>query len=175
MFATLIHVQVTDLQKTVIGKILPNHLVRRSCCRLDRAGILFLSFSFRRKRMFFITWTRNGILMINRSSSFPFASRKNHGSFILPTSQIKTKRKFNIFFYQTTLLTLCSFNAVNGGWSSWFVSTPCNVTCGSGKEELNRTCTNPEPKHGGNPCNGVSHKEQKCTRKPCPSKKMSSL
>ncbi|XP_067056576.1 coadhesin-like isoform X2 [Acropora muricata] len=57
---------------------------------------------------------------------------------------------------------------VNGGWSSWFVSTPCNVTCGSGKEELNRTCTNPEPKHGGNPCNGVSRKEQKCTRKPCP-------
>ncbi|XP_044164585.1 SCO-spondin-like isoform X4 [Acropora millepora] len=57
---------------------------------------------------------------------------------------------------------------VNGGWSSWFVSTPCNVTCGSGKEELNRTCTNPEPKHGGNPCNGVSHKEQNCTRKPCP-------
>jgi len=41
---------------------------------LGRAGILFLSFSFRRKRMFFITWTRNGILMINRSLSFPFAS-----------------------------------------------------------------------------------------------------
>ena len=40
---------------------------------------------------------RNLIIMINQSSSFPFASQKNHGSFILPTSQIKAKWKFNIF------------------------------------------------------------------------------
>ncbi|KAL9972469.1 hypothetical protein ACROYT_G018776 [Oculina patagonica] len=57
---------------------------------------------------------------------------------------------------------------VDGGWSSWFVSTPCNVTCANGTEILSRNCTNPEPKYGGTPCHGAAQKKQACALKPCP-------
>ncbi|XP_020632778.1 SCO-spondin-like, partial [Orbicella faveolata] len=57
---------------------------------------------------------------------------------------------------------------VDGGWSSWSVSTPCSVTCGSGVEILSRTCTNPAPKHGGRSCSGAGRKEQACSKNPCP-------
>lgn len=59
---------------------------------------------------------------------------------------------------------------VDGSWSSWSVSTPCSVTCGSGVEIFSRTCTNPAPKHGGRSCSGAGRKEQACSRNPCPSK-----
>ena len=61
------------------------------------------------------------------------------------------------------------FPTVHGGWTSWSVSTPCSVTCGSGVEVLTRTCTNPAPQHGGTPCQGSSRKDRACTKNPCPS------
>ncbi|XP_068693813.1 SCO-spondin-like isoform X2 [Montipora foliosa] len=65
---------------------------------------------------------------------------------------------------------VCASNPcpVQGGWSSWSVLTPCSVTCGNGTEILSRTCTNPEPKHGGEFCQGDTQKRQVCTQKPCP-------
>ena len=41
---------------------------------------------------------------------------------------------------------------VNGGWSPWSISAPCDVTCGSGIERYNRSCTDPSPEHGGLDC-----------------------
>ena len=58
---------------------------------------------------------------------------------------------------------------VHGGWTGWSVSTLCSVTCGSGVEILSRTCTNPAPKYGGRSCQGDAQKQQRCTKKPCPS------
>lgn len=65
---------------------------------------------------------------------------------------------------------VCASNPcpVQGGWSSWSVLTPCSVTCGNGTEILSRTCTNPEPRHGGEFCQGDTQKRQVCTQKPCP-------
>ena len=40
-------------------------------------------------------------------------------------------------------------SAVNGGWSSW---STCSKACGEGTQS--RTCTNPAPVRGGNPCSG---------------------
>ncbi|XP_027058955.1 A disintegrin and metalloproteinase with thrombospondin motifs adt-1-like isoform X3 [Pocillopora damicornis] len=56
---------------------------------------------------------------------------------------------------------------VNGGWSVWSMSMPCSVSCGNGTKILSRTCTNPEPKHGGTPCTGNTQKIQACVRHPC--------
>ncbi|KAM7440695.1 hypothetical protein ABFA07_010097 [Porites harrisoni] len=57
---------------------------------------------------------------------------------------------------------------VNGGWSSWFVFTPCSVSCGTGMTVLARTCTNPAPRYSGRPCQGPARKGQRCLTKPCP-------
>ena len=65
------------------------------------------------------------------------------------------------------LFSLCYI--VDGSWSSWFVLTPCSVTCGTGVEILSRSCTNPAPKYGGKSCQGDAQKQQVCTKKPCPS------
>ena len=71
-------------------------------------------------------------------------------------------------FSTISMWVLNCYISVQGGWSSWSVLTPCSVTCGNGTEILSRTCTNPEPKHGGEFCQGDTQKRQVCTQKPCP-------
>ncbi|VDI64386.1 Hypothetical predicted protein [Mytilus galloprovincialis] len=64
---------------------------------------------------------------------------------------------------------------IDGQWSgystvSW--NNDCSTTCGVGVETgiKTRTCTNPTPAYGGNPCYGVSSSTQKrqCQLKECP-------
>ncbi|VDH97638.1 Hypothetical predicted protein [Mytilus galloprovincialis] len=60
-----------------------------------------------------------------------------------------------------TFAVLCNSMAcpIDGDWSSfgsWNPWSSCNVTCGGGTKSRskNRTCTNPEPKYGGQSCEG---------------------
>ena len=71
---------------------------------------------------------------------------------------------------ESQLMSFYLYYIVDGGWSSWSVSKPCSVTCGSGVEILSRSCTNPAPKYGGRSCPGAGRKEQACSKNPCPSK-----
>ncbi|XP_066920815.1 SCO-spondin-like isoform X2 [Clytia hemisphaerica] len=57
---------------------------------------------------------------------------------------------------------------VDGGFTDWSDFNACSVTCGTGKQERTRSCTNPEPKHGGEECNGPVLDERSCVMKPCP-------
>ncbi|XP_067937660.1 coadhesin-like [Watersipora subatra] len=58
---------------------------------------------------------------------------------------------------------------VDGGWSNWGDYGVCDVTCGRGKAMRHRTCTEPEPKHGGNFCIGSSKDVSQCdTNRKCP-------
>ncbi|XP_063400323.1 A disintegrin and metalloproteinase with thrombospondin motifs adt-1-like isoform X2 [Mytilus trossulus] len=64
---------------------------------------------------------------------------------------------------------------VNGGWSSygnWSPWTSCTVPCGGGSQsrDRSRTCSNPEPKYGGNQCVGSSSETASlsCNLSPCP-------
>ena len=65
-----------------------------------------------------------------------------------------------------------SIFAVNGGYSGWYLSSKCNVTCGNGIEIWRRSCDNPSPKNGGQNCsvlgNGVEYRI--CRKQLCPSK-----
>ena len=56
---------------------------------------------------------------------------------------------------------------MNGNWTEWTNWTICNVTCGDGQQKRMRTCTNPVPREGGNPCIGVSLETEECHTNSC--------
>ncbi|KAI8507552.1 hypothetical protein Bbelb_149320 [Branchiostoma belcheri] len=58
---------------------------------------------------------------------------------------------------------------VDGGWSDWSLWSDCSVTCESGTQTRDRTCTNPVPANGGADCDGPAQETQVCdTGVPCP-------
>ncbi|EDV28329.1 uncharacterized protein TRIADDRAFT_53875 [Trichoplax adhaerens] len=59
------------------------------------------------------------------------------------------------------------FQSNDGQWSSWQPWTPCSSTCGTGIRTRNRTCDNPVPTDGGQPCHGNSIETVVCTLNPC--------
>ena len=58
--------------------------------------------------------------------------------------------------------------AVDGGWSEWVTIGSCSKSCGSGEQNMERTCTNPSPQHNGKQCEGRSSKTESCNEHPCP-------
>ena len=62
------------------------------------------------------------------------------------------------------------FCTVDGEWSDWKDWTPCSVTCGTGTQERERTCTKPRPAFGGKDCVGISRESKSCQAIPCPGK-----
>lgn len=59
---------------------------------------------------------------------------------------------------------------VNGGYSTWTGFSQCTVTCGSGTRQRNRSCSNPQPRHGGRDCShlGASIEIKVCNTNLCP-------
>ena len=62
--------------------------------------------------------------------------------------------------------------SVHGGYSHWSEWSSCSHTCGIGKKSRSRSCSNPEPMHGGNDCTdlGPSSDSASCMDKHCPGK-----
>ena len=107
------------------------------------------------------------------------------------STSVKCRSKVSLAFPLLTNVTTCWFRTmifylwnmiklVNGGWSawtSWYETSTCSKTCGSGlKSYLRwRHCTNPFPKNGGRTCNGgsVVHSLKKCLLQTRPGKKKS--
>ncbi|KAJ3605411.1 hypothetical protein NHX12_027458, partial [Muraenolepis orangiensis] len=58
---------------------------------------------------------------------------------------------------KSTCNTLCP---VDGGWGPWSVWTVCSVDC---DWQRGRDCTEPEPRHGGRPCEGPALGADNCT------------
>ncbi|XP_043543475.1 SCO-spondin-like [Chiloscyllium plagiosum] len=57
--------------------------------------------------------------------------------------------------------------AVPGGWSSWSLWSECSSLCNFGVQFRNRSCTNPQSRHGGNQCVGPHIQTRDCNTQPC--------
>ena len=63
--------------------------------------------------------------------------------------------------------------AVDGEYSVWTEWSECSASCGGGKQDRVRTCTNPAPQNGGNDCShlGENKQQRDCNFEFCPEKK----
>ena len=67
----------------------------------------------------------------------------------------------SLLFFSPTFL-------VHGNWSEWADWLDCSKSCGGGYMKRARTCTSPEPEHGGQPCQGKSFQTKTCNDVVCP-------
>jgi len=71
-------------------------------------------------------------------------------------------------FYTCLVINLFLKILVHGNWTDWIFGT-CSKSCGGGIKNGFRTCSNPEPKHGGRNCTGPTSNSTECNTNPCPS------
>lgn len=57
---------------------------------------------------------------------------------------------------------------IDGQWTRWSEWSTCSLSCGGGNKERNRSCANPEPRFGGDDCNGNNTDINACNTQPCP-------
>ncbi|XP_068828902.1 LOW QUALITY PROTEIN: SCO-spondin-like [Capricornis sumatraensis] len=56
---------------------------------------------------------------------------------------------------------------VAGAWAEWEAWGPCSVSCGGGHRSRRRSCVDPPPKNGGDPCPGAPQERTPCGLQPC--------
>lgn len=59
---------------------------------------------------------------------------------------------------------------INGGYTQWTNFSPCSKTCGTGKMNRSRYCTNPKPQYGGKNCSHLGFPVEilPCFSRHCP-------
>lgn len=57
---------------------------------------------------------------------------------------------------------------VDGGFTDWSSWTICSATCNGGMRKRTRTCTNPVPQNGGQPCTDNASDLEQCSTDACP-------
>ncbi|XP_074919520.1 SCO-spondin-like [Chelonoidis abingdonii] len=56
---------------------------------------------------------------------------------------------------------------VNGAWAPWGEWSDCDAECRGGVRSRTRSCTDPPPKNGGQPCPGDTVQTEPCNLQPC--------
>lgn len=85
--------------------------------------------------------------------------------FYSPLLESKTFGSYYVYLYLFLYIKKKYFYwfwLVNGGWSSWSSWSECHSRCAKGGQKRTRTCTNPAPMNGGQPCLGPSQQKMDC-------------
>ncbi|CAG5121861.1 unnamed protein product, partial [Candidula unifasciata] len=81
----------------------------------------------------------------------------------------RTRHRSIYYVRQRTEKVIC--NAIpcqeNGMWAAWGGWSQCSLPCGLGMTFRDRTCTDPAPVYGGEPCEGQGSEVQTCFGGPC--------
>lgn len=62
------------------------------------------------------------------------------------------------------------YPTADGNWTPWSNYGVCSLSCGGGRQDRTRSCTNPAPKDGGDKCLGSYVSSQSCNTNKCPGK-----
>lgn len=57
---------------------------------------------------------------------------------------------------------------IPGKWATWSQWSECSKSCSGGRKSRRRTCNNPSPSNGGQPCTGRATETEMCQLIPCP-------
>ncbi|XP_062907004.1 SCO-spondin [Mobula hypostoma] len=78
-------------------------------------------------------------------------------------------RGCNICFCLSGQIGNCSQQLcdVDGHWSNWSPWSDCSTSCGGGKQQRFRFCSNPPASGSGLPCNGPEQEDSPCNMQPC--------
>ena len=87
----------------------------------------------------------------------------NSGEMVFQKEPLKTTKAISF-------LTPDGNPKLNGRWSLWHPWSTCSETCGGGVQTRIKSCTNPEPRNGGDPCTNTEDvtQELECTMGQCP-------
>ncbi|XP_022341552.2 semaphorin-5A-like [Crassostrea virginica] len=96
-----------------------------------------------------------------------------HSSLDPPTHTTVTSRTTNEHVTSqhvasTTTEASTADPTVDGSWSFWSEWSTCTASCDQGTQTRNRTCSNPAPSNGGQPCAGDKAEIQICMVTVCP-------
>ena len=74
---------------------------------------------------------------------------------------------FMLIFILLFMLVFIFQAKIDGHWGKWSAWSTCTKTCGDGMSTRSRTCNNPLPQNGGNPCVGAATDTSSCKAKSC--------
>lgn len=96
------------------------------------------------------------------SSSFAFDNFTNHWGVV--------NKEYTSFHYFHEIIMYLVVSPVDGNYSAWSMWSPCSSSCGAGSRYRTRSCTNPAPSFGGQPCYNMGSDEdvEACFLKDCP-------
>lgn len=78
----------------------------------------------------------------------------------------KTNNNYYVNLRCTSMVLF--YFVVDGLWADWTNWTMCSADCGGGAKNRERTCSAPEPAHGGMACDGPVADTADCNTTPCP-------
>ncbi|XP_031784792.1 netrin receptor UNC5C isoform X3 [Nasonia vitripennis] len=111
-----------------------------------------------------VYWLRNGVTLDTDASDTLLVSSEGH----LLVGQAKLQHQANYTCVAENIAAKRSSEPasitvyVNGGWSSWSAWSECHTRCVKGGQKRTRTCTNPAPMNGGQPCLGPALQKNDC-------------
>ncbi|KAJ8674560.1 hypothetical protein QAD02_005822 [Eretmocerus hayati] len=113
-----------------------------------------------------VYWLRNGVPLDTEASAADTLLISSEGHLLVGQAKLTHQANYTCVAENIAAKRLSDPAAitvyVNGGWSQWSAWSDCNSRCAKGGQKRTRTCTNPAPMNGGQPCLGPAVQKNDC-------------